>query len=415
MKMVCMKPTALNDNLVSISILPLRPAICSSPAHRRCTLPFSLRHIFLGCGRKHRNIIRRARATVEGEEPPPLPTERTPFSLPPTAITDTFPTATSPTPSAAGSGVTKNSAETADAHSLSLQSTSTSDRSIGYRSWGRGRLTAHLGLLPVHTYGAYLWASLRDGYRYPPAMTANTSTGKASSDTYGATEGDSKTWDEISSVASSEDNGELRQTKEKAAIVLDQQVDQGLEHDERMGGIESKTDDIALVLGQQAAQEHLDEQMRNVEAKMDGIELDLGQQATQGHRLNERMRNLESKADGVEDLVLNTSLKHTVRHVSQSAPSPSISRVIPDIGPTAGGSEIAVLGSHFPQSSRCFFGLEEAATTWRGVDCLMCILPPSKKPGIVPVTIKMDSSTIYDNTSPSGNLFTYQEDLYGEL
>lgn len=87
--------------------------------------------------------------------------------------------------------------------------------------------------------------------------------------------------DEISSIASSEDDDEWKQLRKKVALVLDQQVAQERRLGERMHGIESKMDGVSLVLDQQIAQ---------------------------GHRLNERMHNLEVKVEGVEaklDLVLN--------------------------------------------------------------------------------------------------------------
>ena len=96
-------------------------------------------------------------------------------------------------------------------------------------------------------------------------------------------------------------------------------------------------------------------------------------------------------------------------------PIVSISRVIPDAGPLAGGTQVAVLGSRFPQSSGCFFGSEEAEITWLGDSSLMCISPLGKKPGPVPLTIRVGNETSNIDRDAGSPSFTYQDDLYEEL
>ena len=72
--------------------------------------------------------------------------------------------------------------------------------------------------------------------------------------------------------------------------------------------------------------------------------------------------------------------------------SPSILHVNPNNGPLAGGIEIAVLGLHFPQSSQCFFGPEEATIKEWKEGWLCCILPPCRAPGPVDVTIRVEGT-----------------------
>jgi len=93
----------------------------------------------------------------------------------------------------------------------------------------------------------------------------------------------------------------------------------------------------------------------------------------------------------------------------------SISRVIPNGGSLAGGTRVAVLGSHFPPSSRCFFGSEEATITWRGESSLKCTSPPGRKLGPVSLTVRVGSGTFDMGDAAGSSFFTYQDDLYKEL
>lgn len=114
-----------------------------------------------------------------------------------------------------------------------------------------------------------------------------------------------------------------------------------------------------------------------------------------------------------------TSPTHRLRLHQPMSTSPVviISRVIPNAGSLVGGTRVAVLGSHFPPSSRCFFGSEEATIMWRGESSLTCTSPPGRKLGPVSLTVGAGSGSgtfgMDDAAEPS--LFTYQDDLYKEL
>jgi hypothetical protein len=99
---------------------------------------------------------------------------------------------------------------------------------------------------------------------------------------------------------------------------------------------------------------------------------------------------------------------------TSSLENPTISRVIPNTGPVTGGIEIALIGSHFLPSSRCIFGSEAVSVTWQGEDSLVCILPPARKPGLVPVTVSAGGPNT-DCNDDTSLLFTYQDNLYKEL
>jgi len=90
----------------------------------------------------------------------------------------------------------------------------------------------------------------------------------------------------------------------------------------------------------------------------------------------------------------------------QPAPSgsPIIVKVHPNTWPVAGVDKVAVLGSNFPQSSRCFFGSEEAEIMQREEGWLWCIPPQSMEPGSVDVIIQVDDLVV---TSPQS--FTYKD------
>jgi len=94
---------------------------------------------------------------------------------------------------------------------------------------------------------------------------------------------------------------------------------------------------------------------------------------------------------------------------------PSISEVVPSTGPMAGGIRIAVLGSHFSQSTRCFFGSQEAATTWHDEGTLVCALPQSGEPGPVIVTVRVRGAAINDNGDADLPRFIYQGGYKSEI
>lgn len=78
----------------------------------------------------------------------------------------------------------------------------------------------------------------------------------------------------------------------------------------------------------------------------------------------------------------------TTNQISQ----PVIHRVIPAEGPQSGGIEVTILGSSFYQGLDVMFGDQRATTTtfW-GESSLVCLVPPSPIPGLVPVTISQSN------------------------
>jgi len=98
-----------------------------------------------------------------------------------------------------------------------------------------------------------------------------------------------------------------------------------------------------------------------------------------------------------------------------TSPAVNISHVLPDVGSLLGGTEVAVLGSNFPQRSRCFFGSEAARITWLGESSLMCVSPLGRKPGPVRIIISADTERSDIRHDAAGSTFTYQDDLYKEL
>ncbi|CAK7266838.1 SPT3 Dosage dependent suppressor of Ty-induced promoter mutations-like protein [Sporothrix epigloea] len=78
----------------------------------------------------------------------------------------------------------------------------------------------------------------------------------------------------------------------------------------------------------------------------------------------------------------------TTSQISQ----PVIHRVIPAEGPQSGGIEVTILGSSFYQGLDVMFGDQRATTTtfW-GESSLVCLVPPSPIPGLVPVTISQSN------------------------
>lgn len=112
--------------------------------------------------------------------------------------------------------------------------------------------------------------------------------------------------DDVSSIASSEDDDELKHLRKKVALILEQQGAQEHRLNELMRGIESKVEGVAFALDRPVAQAHrLDDQTGD---KMDSVVLAMDQQVAQGRRLSDRMHDLEAKMGGLDaklDLVLN--------------------------------------------------------------------------------------------------------------
>ncbi|KAJ7282910.1 hypothetical protein C8J57DRAFT_1173036 [Mycena rebaudengoi] len=93
-------------------------------------------------------------------------------------------------------------------------------------------------------------------------------------------------------------------------------------------------------------------------------------------------------------------------------PLPMIHRLIPNSGPTHGGTEVTILGSNFHPSLQldCVFGDVLAGSTQRWSDnTLVCILPPRATPGVVAVWFNNFPKVDDSNNSPP-SLFTYSDE-----
>ncbi|KAJ7772668.1 hypothetical protein DFH07DRAFT_866218 [Mycena maculata] len=97
---------------------------------------------------------------------------------------------------------------------------------------------------------------------------------------------------------------------------------------------------------------------------------------------------------------------------SLTFPLPTIHRLIPNCGPTHGGTEVTILGANFHPSLQldCVFGDVVAGSTQRWSDnTLVCILPPRATPGVVAVWFN-NFPKVDDSTSSSTSLFTYSDE-----
>ncbi|KAF7376391.1 Protein MGA2 [Mycena sanguinolenta] len=96
---------------------------------------------------------------------------------------------------------------------------------------------------------------------------------------------------------------------------------------------------------------------------------------------------------------------------SLTLPTPTIHRLIPNSGPTHGGTEVTILGANFHPSLQldCIFGDVVAGSTQRWSDnTLVCILPPRATPGVVEVWF--NNFAKLNDSAPSTSLFTYSDD-----
>ncbi|KAF8210590.1 hypothetical protein K438DRAFT_1809974 [Mycena galopus ATCC 62051] len=103
-------------------------------------------------------------------------------------------------------------------------------------------------------------------------------------------------------------------------------------------------------------------------------------------------------------ILFNFSISHS--------PTPTIHRLIPNSGPTHGGTEVTILGANFHPSLQldCIFGGVVAGSTQRWSDnTLVCILPPRPTPGVVEVWFN-NFAKMNDSSGPSTSLFTYSDD-----
>lgn len=117
--------------------------------------------------------------------------------------------------------------------------------------------------------------------------------------------------------------------------------------------------------------------------------------------LNEHLANV----DAAPSLVTGED-----RQGVNTSPLPHITKLIPAEGPTTGGIEITVLGENFVDGVQCVFGDTPSTMTrvWAS-STLVCLLPPSFRPGPVIVSLQGASPTAL--TAPSESqplqLFTY--------
>ncbi|KAJ7497569.1 hypothetical protein FB451DRAFT_1121211 [Mycena latifolia] len=97
---------------------------------------------------------------------------------------------------------------------------------------------------------------------------------------------------------------------------------------------------------------------------------------------------------------------------SLTLPLPTIHRLIPNSGPTHGGTEVTILGANFHPTLQldCVFGDVIAGSTQRWSDnTLVCILPPRATPGVVEVWFN-NFPKREDSSSPATSLFTYSDE-----
>jgi uncharacterized protein len=96
--------------------------------------------------------------------------------------------------------------------------------------------------------------------------------------------------------------------------------------------------------------------------------------------------------------------------VPPEPPAPVIRRLVPAKGPTAGGTEVTILGTNFPAGVelRCVFGENVATSTQRwSENTLVCIVPPRVAPGAVPVWLEGVEKSHDAAASP---MFTYEDE-----
>jgi hypothetical protein len=97
---------------------------------------------------------------------------------------------------------------------------------------------------------------------------------------------------------------------------------------------------------------------------------------------------------------------------SLTLPVPTIHRLIPNSGPTHGGTEVTILGANFHPALQldCIFGDVVAGSTQRWSDnTLVCILPPRATPGVVEVWFN-NFAKMNESSNPSTSLFTYSDE-----
>ncbi|EPE08798.1 ankyrin repeat protein [Ophiostoma piceae UAMH 11346] len=88
---------------------------------------------------------------------------------------------------------------------------------------------------------------------------------------------------------------------------------------------------------------------------------------------------------------------------------PVIHKVIPSEGPKSGGIEVTILGGAFYQGLDVMFGDQRATTTtfW-GESSLVCLVPPSRISGHVPVTLRQSNQRGQPFTAPTQQRITFK-------
>ncbi|KAL0076469.1 hypothetical protein F4703DRAFT_1714953, partial [Phycomyces blakesleeanus] len=95
-----------------------------------------------------------------------------------------------------------------------------------------------------------------------------------------------------------------------------------------------------------------------------------------------------SVTDSPSPEIPNIALPTPVKDLPRWLQLPHIDRIVPNRGPTCGGTEITILGSGFCRDLTCVFGEHAAKTVYWNTNTLVCVLPPATTPGPVVVTFK---------------------------
>ncbi|KAF2397051.1 hypothetical protein EJ06DRAFT_551112 [Trichodelitschia bisporula] len=101
---------------------------------------------------------------------------------------------------------------------------------------------------------------------------------------------------------------------------------------------------------------------------------------------------------------------------AQAAQTPTILKVTPQSGPMNGGIDVILLGSNFSRNLEVKFGDAKATTTtfWNS-NTLVCLLPPSRTPGPVPVSFVEEQQQGYSPLPTQRETFTYIDDRRNQL
>ncbi|KAF2432200.1 hypothetical protein EJ08DRAFT_138217 [Tothia fuscella] len=96
--------------------------------------------------------------------------------------------------------------------------------------------------------------------------------------------------------------------------------------------------------------------------------------------------------------------------------NPTILKVRPDHGSITGNIEVCILGKNFHRNLEVKFGdVAATTTTFWSADTLVCLLPPSVRPGPVSVSCIDQGRQSYSPPSASNPIFTYIDDTKQQL